>query len=155
MEADLKLCTQRQALELYTFCITGDPELTLTYFTARSIFRHLCDQINRRFIFLKNKLTPGDCLPLPGGYIHVYDHYFQTAFSLKAFGQSKPNFVWNLHGKRDYKFCKKHLGHMTKMASMPIYGKIFKNLVQNPKCYYLETWYAVSGTRVLQSLYKW
>ena len=39
------------------------------------------------------------------------------------------------------------LGHMTKMAIMPIYGK-------NQKSYDLETWHDVaSGTQALQSLY--
>ena len=46
-------------------------------------------------------------------------------------------------------------GHMTKMAAMPIYGKILKNLLlQNQKSYDLETWHVASGTQVLQSLYK-
>ena len=46
-------------------------------------------------------------------------------------------------------------GHMTKMATMHIYGKNLKNLLQNQKSYDLETWHAVSGTRVLRSLCKW
>ena len=29
------------------------------------------------------KLTPGGCLPLPWGFIHVYDHNIQTSTSLK------------------------------------------------------------------------
>ena len=39
---------------------------------------------------------------------------------------------------------------MTKMAAMPIYGKTFKNLLlQNQVTDGLETWYGVSGTKVL------
>ena len=38
-------------------------------------------------------------------------------------------------------------GHMTKV-------KTFKNLLQNQKSCYLETWHVASGTQVLQSLYK-
>ena len=66
------------------------------------------------------------------GYIHVYDHSFQTSFSLEPLGQFKPSLTW----EGTY-----HLGHMTKIASMPIYGKkTFKNLLlQNQKSYYLET----------------
>ena len=45
-------------------------------------------------------------------------------------------------------------GHMTKMATMPIYGKNIKNLLQNQKSYDLETWHVASGTQALQSLYK-
>ena len=39
-------------------------------------------------------------------------------------------------------------GHMTKMATMPIYGKNLKNLFRNQKADDLETWYAASGARV-------
>ena len=45
------------------------------------------------------------------------------------------------------------LGHMTKVAAMPIYGKTFKNiLLQNQKSYDLETRNVTSGTQALQSL---
>ena len=55
-------------------------------------------------------------------------------------------------GNKNYINCQ---GHMTKMAAMPIYGKIFKNLKRpNRKSYDLETLHAVSGTQVLQGLYK-
>ena len=46
-------------------------------------------------------------------------------------------------------------GHMTKMATMPIYCKTFKNLLlQNQMSYDLETWHVASVTQALQSLYK-
>ena len=46
-------------------------------------------------------------------------------------------------------------GHMTKIAHMPIYGKNLKNLLlQNPKAYDIETWYAALGARVPPSLFK-
>ena len=42
-------------------------------------------------------------------------------------------------------------GHMTKMAFIPKYGKIFQNLfLQNRKSCELETWHAISGTEALQ-----
>ena len=49
-------------------------------------------------------------------------------------------------------------GHMTKMATMPIYGK--KVNLKNLLLYYrtaddLETWYAASGTRVLPNSFQW
>ena len=47
------------------------------------------------------------------------------------------------------------IGHMTKMAAMPIYGKILKNLLlQNQKSFDLETRHVALGTHGLQSLYK-
>ena len=41
--------------------------------------------------------------------------------------------------------------HMTKMATMPIYGKNLKKnlLLQDPKIDDFETWYAALGARVL------
>ena len=74
-------------------------------------------------LYFEKNLTPGGCLPLSPGYIHVCDHYFQAYFPLKPFGQSKPNFMWSPLWQREFKFCKNCLGHMTKMAAMPIYGK--------------------------------
>ena len=37
------------------------------------------------------------------GYIHIYNHYFQTS-SLKLFGKSSPNFMWSLLRKWERKF---------------------------------------------------
>ena len=57
---------------------------------------------------------------------------------------------------REMEVCSNGCGHMTKMATMPIYGKKLKkssNLEQ--KADDLETWYASSGARVLASLPKW
>ena len=47
-------------------------------------------------------------------------------------------------------------GHMTKMATMPIYGKNLRNLLLwNQKADDLESWYAASGTWELLILFKW
>ena len=46
-------------------------------------------------------------------------------------------------------------GHMTKMATMPIYGRNLKTLLLwNQKANDLESWFAELGTRVLPSLFK-
>ena len=50
------------------------------------------------------------------------------------------------------KVCSNGPGLLTKMATMPIYGK---NLLQNQKADDLETWCAASGAWVLPSLFKW
>ena len=49
----------------------------------------------------------------------VIVHNAQTSSLKRLQGQSKPNFMW-VGGT---KVCLRHLGHMTKMAAMPIYGK--------------------------------
>ena len=54
------------------------------------------------------------------------------------------------------KVCSNGPGHVTKMATMPIYGKTFKILLlRNQKADDLETWYAALGAQVLPSLFKW
>ena len=56
-------------------------------------------------ILLMKKIWPqGDCLPLPRGYVHVHNYYFQTSSPLKPFGQLVPNFMLSLHGKGEGKF---------------------------------------------------
>ena len=87
--------------------------MTMTYFTARSTYvanafemekignfhlmaENLLGMSNGQKIYVyENILGPGGCLPLPRGYIHVYDHNIQTS-SLKPLGQSKPNFMWSI-----------------------------------------------------------
>ena len=41
-------------------------------------------------------MTSGGCLPLPCGYIHVYDHNIQISSSLKQLGKLKLNFMWSI-----------------------------------------------------------
>ena len=50
-------------------------------------------------------------------------HHFQRSSSPKPLGQSKPNFVWSLSWIGEWKINRRGLGHMTKMATIPIYGK--------------------------------
>ena len=47
------------------------------------------------------------------------------------------------------------LGHMTKMAAMPIYGKNLKNLLlQNQYTDDIGTWYMALSMQVLPRLFK-
>ena len=54
------------------------------------------------------------------------------------------------------KVCSNGLGHMTKMAAMPIYGKNLKQnlLLRNQRADDLECWYASLGAPVRPSLLK-
>ena len=74
---------------------------------------------------------------------------FSNNFSSKTAWQIKAKFFVGLPLEGGRKVCINGPGHM------PIYGKTFKNLLQNRKSYDLETWYVSSGTQILQSLYKW
>ena len=54
------------------------------------------------------------------------------------------------------KVCSNGPGHMTKMATMPIYGKNpLKSLFQNQKADELGTWYVALGMWSLPSFFKW
>ena len=114
----LKQSMEHRGVKFYKMYINNDPRLTLTYFRTSKIWSHLLQlaadgQSDRRFMFLNKYLTPWYCL----GYIHVYDHYFQTAVpSLKLLSQSKPNFMWSLLEKRGHKVIK-----MIMVTAMPIY----------------------------------
>ena len=55
---------------------------------------------------------------------------------------------------RGTKVCSNGPGHMTKMASMPIYGKNLKKSSPEPKADDLETWYVALGACVLPSLFN-
>ena len=95
----LKLGMQHWVLEYYQVCSNDDPELTTTYFTARSnlvpyafVWEKgktmdfsetivVCDlklatddRNNKRFL-LTSKLCPlGAVCPLPGGYMHLLNY---------------------------------------------------------------------------------
>ena len=70
----------------------------------------------------------------------------ETAWSIKAKFYVEP--PW----EGGTKVCINGPGHMTKMATTPIYGK---NLLQNRWTDFHKTWYVASGTPAHHSLYKW
>ena len=55
----------------------------------------------------------------------------------------EPLLDWGIKG------CSWDLGHMMKLATMPIYGKTFENLLKNRMASDSETWHAPFGTRAL------
>ena len=59
-------------------------------------------------------------------HLSVVRPQFQTSSPLKPLGQSKPNFYVEPPWEGGTKVCINGPGHMTKMATMPIYGKNLK-----------------------------
>ena len=64
------------------------------------------------------------CLPLSRGYMHVYNHYYQT--SSKIASPIKAKFYVEPPWEVGKKVHINGTGHMTKMAAMLIYGKNFQ-----------------------------
>ena len=52
------------------------------------------------------------------------------------------------------KVCSRHLGHMTKMATTPIYGKNPSKSSPNRRADFHDTWYVASGTPANHNLFK-
>ena len=75
--------------------------------------------------------------------------------SQKQLGQSKSKVYTERPWDGGTKVCSNGPGHMTKMATMPIYGKNLKKNFRNQKADDLETWWAALGARVLPRLFKW
>ena len=84
--------------------------MTLTYFKARSILigdafewgkvvkwkwgETRLEYANGQKIYVyENNLSQGGCLPLPRGYIHVYDHNIQYSSSLSILRTGELKFV--------------------------------------------------------------
>ena len=76
--------------------------------------------------------------------------FSETACPIKAKFYVEPSWVGGT------KFCLRHQGHVTKMATTPIYGKKnFKNLLlQNQRSDFHENWYVALGTPAHHKLCK-
>ena len=84
------------------------------------------------------------------------DSTFSNCFTIVTAGPIEAKFFVESPWDKGTKVCSNNSGHMTKVAAMPIYGKNLKNLLLLiQKAHDLETWYATSGTQVLQNLFTW
>ena len=81
---------------------------------------------------------------------------FSNIFSSETIGPIEAKFHMEPPWGGRTKVSSNGPGHLTKMATMPIYvKKTFKNFLPwNQKTDDLETWYAALGARVLLSLFK-
>ena len=76
-------------------------------------------------------MTPEGCLYLPQG-LYMYDHYCSIISETVQPIEAKLYVEPSLEGGGDiYLHYKSNLGHVTKMAAMPIYmyGKTLKNVL--------------------------
>ena len=139
----LKVCMQHRAIEYYKVCSNDDPGLTLIYFTARSIL------VPYAFVWEKVKtmdfsetvvvydVKVGRCSQL-NEYMKLYE--YQRSRSLIDLGPNPSDSIflnffssittWPLEAKFHVEppwdggtKSSNGRGHMTKMATMPIYDK--------------------------------
>ena len=144
----LKVGMQHRVLEYryYQVCSNDDPGLTLTYFTTRS------NLVPYAFVWEKGKtmdfsetivvcdIKVGRCSQL-NEYMKLYEYQRSRSFIDLGPNLSDSIFLnffssittWPIIGNfhvespldGETKACSYGLGQMTKMATMPIYGKIF------------------------------
>ena len=81
------------------------------------------------------------------------DSTFSDFFSLKSTRPIKAKFHVEPPWNGGTKVCSNGLGHMTKMATLPIYVKILLNKKHYQKADHLENLYEASSTLVLPSLF--
>ena len=79
---------------------TSEKNLLLTWELAKNIFMTcwLSGERSLPFGLLVCKTFEPRWLSAPALGLYVYDHYFQTSFTLRPLGQLKPNFMWSLLG---------------------------------------------------------
>ena len=150
----LKLGIQHWVLEYYQFCSNNDSGLTFTYFTARSnlvpyafVWENVktmdfSESIVVYVIKVGRKINghtnlheyqcQGHSVTLVQGHS---DSTFSNFFSLETAKPIEAKFHMEPPYGRGTKYYSNGPGHLTKMASMPIYGKTFKKSSSlEPKC---------------------
>ena len=138
----LKVAMLHWVLGYYQVCSNDDTGKTLTYFTARL----------NEYMKLYEYQRSGSFIDI--GPNHS-DSIFLNFFSSMTTWPIEAKFYVESPWDEGTKACSNCLGHITKMATVPILVKSFKNpLLWNLKADDPETWYATSHTRVLPSLFK-
>ena len=89
-----------------------------------------------------------------GKAIYRYLLFFSNIFFSETAVSINAKFHVESQWEGGMKICINGPGHITKMVATPICGTFKILLLQNPKSYDLETWYAAPGIQDLQSLYK-
>ena len=88
-------------------------------------------------------------------HLSVCHPHSLNIFSSEVTGQIEAKFYMESPWDGGTKICSNGPGHMTKMATMPIYDKnLKKSSSPEPNADDLETWYAALGAGVLPSLFK-
>ena len=109
----LKVGMQHWALEYYQICSNDDAEMILTYFMVRS------NLVPYAFVWEKGKTM--NYLRKVNGPNHM-DSIFLNFFSTITTSPIEAKFYVESHWDEGTKVCPNYLSHVTKMATMPIYG---------------------------------
>ena len=140
-----KLVCSISVLEFYQVCSNDDPGLTLTSLTATSnlvyydfvwengktidfsetivVCNHKvnrCSQLNERMTFYEYQRSRSFIDLGPNLSDSIFLNFFSSITTWPSEAKFHLEFPWD----GGMKVCSNSLGHMTKMATMPIYGKI-------------------------------
>ena len=142
----LKVSMQHWVLEYYQVCSNDDPGMTLTYFTAKSNWSPMLlygKKVKQWILFSETivvyDIKVGRCSQL-NEHMKLYgyqrsrsiidlgpnhsDSIFSNCFSSITIWPIKANFYVKSPWDKGTKACSNCLGHITKMTTMSIYGKI-------------------------------
>ena len=91
---------------------------------------------------------------VPSAVRHSSVHHFQRS-SPKPLSQSKPNFIWSLHGLGERKFVRGIWVTWPRWPPRPYMVETFRNLLLRNLASDLRPWYADLGPWARQSMSKW
>ena len=131
----MKVGMQYCVLEYYQVCSNDDRGMTLTYFTTRSNLKQMFSEI-----IVVYDIKVGRCSQL-NEYMKLDEYMYQRSRSFTDGPNHSDSILlnhfssittWPIEAKfyvespwdEGTKACSNCLGHMTKMVTMPIYGKI-------------------------------
>ena len=134
--AEFSVHSKRPLWNLFLACLT----------IALKLKHALLAHLGRRLIWWAYRIGR------PPSYVIVHRRpHSLNIFSTETTGPIKVKFHMELQWDGGMTVCSNGHGHMTKMATMPIYVKNLKKSSPELK----ETWYASLGARVQPSLLKW
>ena len=109
----------------------------------------------KRYSF-NQTFVPWGLSALPLGYIHVFNCVIFQISILKLLEQISTDFTWGLLSKGYGQFVQMVPRHWTRWPSCPYMVKSLNSfLLQNQESFGAESWYIVSLSQALPSLFKW
>ena len=135
--------------------VMTDRQADLSFHQVQMSFCWFCHAVAHFLAHQRRRLT-GELIVchnigMPPPYV-VCQHFQTSSQKKKPLGRLKLNFIWSLHGMREWKFVQTVQVTWPRWPPCPYMVKTLKTLLlQNRKVDDLETWYATSSAQVLPS----